>query len=547
MERDIAKKRIIRAVIVVTGIFLISIFIKKNEKVDRLAETENTEFQEIILDTENDLKTETQESRYTLPTEFIYDMRLDAESVEDYYIKIKAGGRYTIDEDGVLWGRGPNDYGQLGLGHRCEGHNEKVKMAENVVHVDSANGFVIWLTDKGELYGVGNDSYYNLYQHTEFLIEDYNKPEEQCVTNPVLLLENVSYARCGYTDVVALKKDGTVWTWGLVWKDCNGDGYAKRRPKQILSGVKFITGGLYNHAALKEDGTVWTWGDNDYGNCGSDKADHFSEPQMVADNVVRVWTGSLNYSSREIDKKDPGYSLEYESTNAYSYKNTIIEKKDGTFYACGIIIDKEKSPIHYGLVGAYIFQTGEFVQLDWNEAMLNKAQKEFVFDPLTKVPGDIEPDEVEYIRRYAIPEQTFDVYLEDWGNVTFVTCERSLQEEYASKDVKFYLVKGDQVLYKFPYRYKNNYTGNGGIGRLEEVKAIAFRDINRDGKKDVIIISHYFPSMLDNYICDVRVHIYVAEEKSFRCASEISEDIEENVDWENITIDRVCNYLNSKE
>ena len=82
---------------------------------------------------------------------------------------------------------------------------------------------------------------------------------------------------------------------------------------------------------------------------------------------------------------------------------------------------------------------------------------------------------------------------------------------------------------------------------MEEVNAIAFRDINRDGKKDVIIISYYFPSLFDNYGWDVRVHIYVAEEKSFRCASEISEDIEENVDWENITIDRVCNYLNTKE
>ena len=103
MERDIAKKRIIRAVIVVTGIFLISIFIKKNEKVDRLAETENTEFQEIILDTENDLKTETQESRYTLPTEFIYDMRLDAESVEDYYIKINfLGSKSVVDALGGI-------------------------------------------------------------------------------------------------------------------------------------------------------------------------------------------------------------------------------------------------------------------------------------------------------------------------------------------------------------------------------------------------------------------------------------------------------------
>ena len=98
-----------------------------------------------------------------------------------------------------------------------------------------------------------------------------------------------------------------------------------------MEDVSYARCGLDDIVTLKKDGTVWTWGDNDYGNCGSDKADHFSEPQMVEDNVVRVWTGSLNYSFREIDKKDPGYSFEYERTNAHSYQNTIIEKKDGTF------------------------------------------------------------------------------------------------------------------------------------------------------------------------------------------------------------------------
>ena len=55
-----------------------------------------------------------------------------------------------------------------------------------------------------------------------------------------------------------------------------------------MEDVSYARCGLDDIVTLKKDGTVWTWGDNDYGNCGSDKADHFSEPQMVEDNVVRV-------------------------------------------------------------------------------------------------------------------------------------------------------------------------------------------------------------------------------------------------------------------
>ena len=58
---------------------------------------------------------------------------------------------YRIDENGVLWGCGNNNYGQLGQGTQdVEFHSEMVKIAENVVHVDdSQSGFVIWLTEDG--------------------------------------------------------------------------------------------------------------------------------------------------------------------------------------------------------------------------------------------------------------------------------------------------------------------------------------------------------------------------------------------------------------
>lgn len=64
---------------------------------------------------------------------------------------------YQIDENGTLWGCGYNNYGQLGQGTQDDDfHEEMVKIAENVVHVDySQSGFVIWLTEDKELYGCG--------------------------------------------------------------------------------------------------------------------------------------------------------------------------------------------------------------------------------------------------------------------------------------------------------------------------------------------------------------------------------------------------------
>ena len=144
------------------------------------------------------------------------------------------------------------------------------------------------------------------------------------------MLEDVSYARCGRDDVVALKKDGTVWTWGMIW-NYQSTGYCITMPQQILTDVKMITGGWFNHAALKEDGTLWTWGYNFSGNCGTDKATMIETPVQVAEDVQRVWTGLLNYSAKEDDITD----ME-EFGNDY-VDNTIIEKTDGTFYACGMV------------------------------------------------------------------------------------------------------------------------------------------------------------------------------------------------------------------
>ena len=338
-------------------------------------ETENDP-SERVSETESDTPAE-EEVRYSFDAGDIYDMRLDAQNIEDYYMR-SCGDQfnlYTIDEEGVLWGSGHNEYAQIGLGYADEEfHEEKSKIAEHVVHVDySQKDFVVYLTEEGKLYGLGNDSTYMLLQHTEMPVEDLAYPTKRYVTSPALLLEDVSYARCGRDDVVALKKDGTVWTWGMIW-NYQSTGYCITMPQQILTDVKMITGGWFNHAALKEDGTLWTWGYNFSGNCGTDKATMIETPVQVAEDVQRVWTGLLNYSAKEDDITD----ME-EFGNDY-VDNTIIEKTDGTFYACGMGVGDKSVvlPQYYEVSELDTVCSSEFLPLDWNEEMLNRKQREYI-------------------------------------------------------------------------------------------------------------------------------------------------------------------------
>src|SRR5262245_42841779 len=89
----------------------------------------------------------------------------------------------------------------------------------------------------------------------------------------------------GARETIALKSDGTVWTWGL--NACNlgsgncgklGDGTQMSRsiPIQVhgpgdigfLNSITAIMGGEHHNFALKSDGTLWSWGGNFVGQLG---------------------------------------------------------------------------------------------------------------------------------------------------------------------------------------------------------------------------------------------------------------------------------------
>ena len=92
-------------------------------------------------------------------------------------------------------------------------------------------------------------------------------------------LDDVIAIAAGEMNTVALKLDGTVWSWG-------SNGYAagylgagisdeyRASPVQVvtasgpLTGVVAISAGTWHTIALKSDGTVWVWGLGYYGSLG---------------------------------------------------------------------------------------------------------------------------------------------------------------------------------------------------------------------------------------------------------------------------------------
>ena len=128
------------------------------------------------------------------------------------------------------------------------------------------------------------------------------------------LPSNVPVSVVGLSDVVAiarggvhgmaLKSDGTVWTWGPGGLGQLGRGSITSDssiPVQVrgfdgggyLSDVVAIAKGENHSLALKSDGTVWAWGHNIYGQLGDGTTTTRTTPVPVAglSNVVAIASG----------------------------------------------------------------------------------------------------------------------------------------------------------------------------------------------------------------------------------------------------------------
>ena len=98
---------------------------------------------------------------------------------------------------------------------------------------------------------------------------------------------------CGYRNTLAIKNDGSLWSWGYGGEGATGlnDTYDTSSPTQIGTDKnwKLIATApieISVSAGIKNDGTLWMWGFNGYGQLGlDDNSDRSSPTQVGSENT----------------------------------------------------------------------------------------------------------------------------------------------------------------------------------------------------------------------------------------------------------------------
>jgi alpha-tubulin suppressor-like RCC1 family protein len=102
-------------------------------------------------------------------------------------------------------------------------------------------------------------------------------------------LSNITAISSGWKHTLALRSDGTVWTWGKNVNGELGDGTSTNRSSPVLvtnlNNIIAVSGGDYNSIALRSDGTVWKWGLNDVGELGNGTNDNVG-PGVANDSIA---------------------------------------------------------------------------------------------------------------------------------------------------------------------------------------------------------------------------------------------------------------------
>ena len=89
---------------------------------------------------------------------------------------------------------------------------------------------------------------------------------------------------------MALRADGTLWTWGnnVSGQLGNGTFTHANTPQPIQTNVTWqaVAAGRHHTAALRVVGTLWAWGRNNYGELGNGTFVTTNTPQPIQTNVT---------------------------------------------------------------------------------------------------------------------------------------------------------------------------------------------------------------------------------------------------------------------
>jgi alpha-tubulin suppressor-like RCC1 family protein len=253
---------------------------------------------------------------------------------------ISSGGFHTLAilNDGTVWAWGNNDHGQLGNGTN-ENSNVPVQVSvdlegthlTNIAAVAAGRYHSLALDNNGYVWAWGDNEFGQSgngagSSSIACRVGDYTDP-----LNPVYL-SNVTAISAGGLHSLALRQDGTVWSWGSNWYGQLGHywynpGYTAcptgvtdyfgcnwNYPVQVtgLSGIRAIAAGEEHSLALKDDGTVWAWGFSRYGRTGNTSSGGPSAVKVanLAD-ITAIAAGGHHSAALKSDKTVWAWGYDY--------------------------------------------------------------------------------------------------------------------------------------------------------------------------------------------------------------------------------------------
>lgn len=221
-------------------------------------------------------------------------------------LRLSAGLSHTVyvDETGTLWAWGSNQAGQLGTetqetstdleGNPIPYASQPLAVMEDVVSASAGADFTVALKADGTLWTWGGNDEGQLGTGTT-----------EGSATPVQVLDQVTAVVAGDYHVAALRTDGTLWMWGSNIDGQLSTGQAtevlQTQPVQVpLNGaVLAVAAGTGHTVAILEDGSLWVWGRNDQGQLGldPDTAALVPQPTQVTEATGAVDVAAGTYQT----------------------------------------------------------------------------------------------------------------------------------------------------------------------------------------------------------------------------------------------------------
>ena len=205
--------------------------------------------------------------------------------------QVSAGSLFSmaIKTDGTLWAWGRNGSGHLGLGNTIHRSSPVQVGTSSWSQVSCGSGFTLAIKYDGTLWAWGDNSTIGMLGLNS-TFPNHSSPV-QVGTSSWL---QVSAGSTIYGPAFAIRSDGKLFGWGynnFYGQLGTNDTQNKSSPTQIgTSSWSQIAAGYQSTVAMKPDGSLWTWGSNIYGELGLSDLIHRSSP-------VQVGTGSWSQIS----------------------------------------------------------------------------------------------------------------------------------------------------------------------------------------------------------------------------------------------------------